>query len=145
MPKEGALLISDHLIADGVTPSFAGQPGTGYSATGGWNLFLNPHTRKLAAAKRFIEWMTDVQAQRILADYYQIPVNVQVREDPEVRGIETMATALAARPVSRPSNVAAYPAVSEAVYSAVNSVLRGKSSPPDALREAHGKINEALR
>jgi multiple sugar transport system substrate-binding protein len=129
-------------------PSFADRPGPGYSASGGWNLYLNPHlrdTRKLAAAKRFIEWMTDVQAQRKLARYYQIPANVQVRSEPVVREDPTMRAALDARPVSRPSQVAAYPAVSEAVYSAVNRALRGELSPPDALRVADGKINATLR
>jgi multiple sugar transport system substrate-binding protein len=134
--------VRDH-VGVAPLPSFADQRGPGYSTSGGWNLYLNPHTQKLAAAKRFIEWMTDVQAQRILARYYQIPANLQARNE-AVRTDQTMATALQARPVPRPSYVAAYPAVSEAVYSAVNSVLRGDSTPSDALREADGKINAAL-
>jgi multiple sugar transport system substrate-binding protein len=134
-------------------PNFADRPGPpgrgGYSAFGGWNLYLNPHiepnSRKLAAAKTFIEWMTDVQAQRILARYYRLPVNETVRNDPALRDDQAMAAALRARPVPRPSHVAAYPEVSKAIYSTVNGVLRGESSPSDAIRQADEKINEALR
>jgi hypothetical protein len=69
---------------------------------------------------------------------------VRVRNDPVWRQDEAMRAAPDARAVPRPSQVAAYPAVSEAVYSAVNGALRGESSPPGALRTADGKINAAL-
>jgi multiple sugar transport system substrate-binding protein len=63
-------------------PTFAGQRGPGFSVIGGWSLFVNPHTRNLRADLTFVSWMSDVQAQRIIASQYsQIPANASVRGD----------------------------------------------------------------
>jgi multiple sugar transport system substrate-binding protein len=48
-------------------PDFADQQGPGWSALGGWNLFVNPHSAQLKADLTFITWMAGPQAQRILA------------------------------------------------------------------------------
>src|SRR5262249_16648552 len=104
-------------------PTFAGQSGSGYSTTGGWGLFINPHSQRLAAAKTFITWMTGVQAQRILAQRSQIPVNVMVRNDRTIRGNPAVAIGLDARPVDRPSDIPEYPDVSKAVYEHVNDAV----------------------
>jgi multiple sugar transport system substrate-binding protein len=126
-------------------PTFAEQSGSGYSTTGGWNLFINPHSQRLDAAKTFIKWMTGVQAQQILARFSQIPVNVTVQGDSTTRENPAVAVGLGARPVGRPSDMPAYPAVSQAVYSNVNDAVNGKSLPEDALRDADQEINRALR
>ncbi len=127
-------------------PTFAGQPGPGYSTIGGWSLFVNPHSRRLAAAKTFIRWLTDVQAQHILTHFSQIPVNVTVRSDSAIRNKNpAVAAGLDAHPVGRPSDMPAYPDVSKAVYSHVNDAVNGSSLPEDALRDADQDINKALR
>jgi multiple sugar transport system substrate-binding protein len=126
-------------------PTFAGQPGPGYSTIGGWSLFVNPHSQRLDAAKTFIKWVTDVQAQQILARFSQIPVNVTVRRDSAIRQNPAVAVGLDARPVGRPSDMPAYPDVSKAVYSHVNDAVNGSSLPEDALRAADRDINKALR
>jgi multiple sugar transport system substrate-binding protein len=126
-------------------PTFAGRPGPGYSAVGGWSLYINPRTRKLDAARTFVDWLTDVHAQRILARFSQIPANARVRGDPDARENPAIATGLAARPVDRPSHTPKYPAVSRAIYSTVNDALDGQPSVEDALREMDGKLGDALR
>jgi multiple sugar transport system substrate-binding protein len=127
-------------------PTFAGQPGPGYSTIGGWNLFVNPHSRRLAAAKKFISWLTDVRAQHILARFSQIPVNVTVRNDSATRNENpAVAVGLDARPVGRPSDMPVYPAVSKAVYLHVNKAVNGESQPEIALQAADQDINKALR
>ena len=40
---------------------------------------MNPSTSHLDAAKTFIDWLTDDQAQLIIADYSHLPVNADVR------------------------------------------------------------------
>lgn len=124
-------------------PTFAGQPGPGYSTTGGWNFFINPHSQRLAAAKTFIRWMTGVQAQRILARLSQIPVNVKVRSDSTIAN-PAVAVGMAASPVGRPSGTPAYPDISKAIYSNINDAVSGKSPPDIALQTADREINKVL-
>ena len=126
-------------------PTFAGRPGPGYSAIGGWSMFVNPHTRELDAVKTFIRWMTDVDAQRILGRLSQIPTNAQVRNHPGTLENPAVNVGLDVNPVARPSNTPRYPGVSRAVYSAVNAVLDGKRSPEAALRDVDRDIDAMLR
>ena len=48
-------------------PTFAGQPQPGYSNIGGWNLYINPHSKNLTADLNFIKCMSGTQAQTIEA------------------------------------------------------------------------------
>jgi multiple sugar transport system substrate-binding protein len=126
-------------------PTFAGQSGPGYSAIGGTNLYINPRTSKLKAALTFIDWLTDVQAQLIVARFSFIPTNVRIRDDPTVRENPAVATGLTAKPVARPSHIPRYPAVSRAIYSTVNDALDGEPSVEEALREMDRKLGDALQ
>ncbi len=79
----------------------------------------------------------------------QIPVNRQVRDEarnapPETRD-DAVVAGLQARAVSRPAGWPAYPAISQAVYSSVQSVLSQGSDPRAALLDASTKIDNALR
>ncbi|WP_239313397.1 MULTISPECIES: extracellular solute-binding protein [unclassified Frankia] len=130
-------------------PTFTGQAGQGFSTTGGWSLYVNPRTRNLDAVEIFIRWLTDVHAQRILLNLSQIPVNRQVRDEarnapPETRD-DAVVAGLQARVVSRPAGWPAYPAISQAVYSSVQSVLSQGADPQAALLDASTKIDNALR
>jgi multiple sugar transport system substrate-binding protein len=131
----------------GVTslPSFAGRSGPGYSTVGGWNLYINPNTHRLDAAKKFIRWMTDVQAQLRLAKLSHIPTNVAVRRDHVAWANPAVAAGLRAARVSRPSNTPEYPAVSRAVYRSLHAALDGKLTPEVALHQADQEINRVLR
>ena len=44
-------------------PAFAGQPTPGYSNIGGWNMYINPHSKNLAADLTFIKFLASDEAQ----------------------------------------------------------------------------------
>ena len=49
-------------------PTFQGKTAPGYSNIGGWNLYINPHSKNIAADLTFIKFMASKQAQMALAD-----------------------------------------------------------------------------
>ncbi len=108
-------------------PRFAGQHGPGYSTIGGWNLFVNPHSRNLGQDLTFLQWMTGPQAQRILAGQFsEIPGNFAVRDSVAVGGGNpVLAAARQTRQVGRPSSTPDYGSLSKTMYSAVHSALPG--------------------
>ncbi|WP_067930711.1 ABC transporter substrate-binding protein [Alicyclobacillus kakegawensis] len=130
----------------GVTalPSFNG--GTGYSTIGGWDLYVNPHTKNLPAALAFIDWMTGKQAQSILAKQFsEIPTNKQVQNDPSVKQKSPIFSIVPkVKYVSRPAQNPNYPAIAKAVYSNVNAALAGSVSTDKALANAAKQIQSAL-
>ena len=127
-------------------PTFAGQAGPGYSVTGGWNMYLNPHSKNIAASVAFVKWMTGVQAQTILATQGgEIPVNAAALADPKVQAANPAYPIAAKNKLrARPSGVAAYSQVSQGIYSNINAALTGASKPADALRAAGKAISAAL-
>ena len=132
----------------GVTnlPTFAGQTGPGYSVTGGWNLYVNPHSKNLAADVDFLKWMTGTQAQTIIAEQGgEIPTVASVLQDPQVQAANPAYPVAAKNKLNaRPSYVAQYSQVSEAIYNNVNAALSGSVSPQAALSSANSQINTAL-
>ena len=46
-------------------PTFAGHPYPGYSNIGGWNLYINPHSKNITADLNFIKFITGTVAQTI--------------------------------------------------------------------------------
>lgn len=132
----------------GVTtlPSFKGNGSSGYSCVGGWDLYVNPHTKNQAAALQFIDWMTGKDAQTILAKRYsEIPTNASVANDPTLKTLSPVFANLAnVKYVSRPSNTPAYPSVSKAIYDNVNQALAGSASVSSALNNANAQITSAL-
>ena len=80
-------------------PTFAGRAGTGYATIGGWDNYLNPHSRHLQADLTFIRWMSGVQAQTILATKAsEIPTNYAVQKNPRVRALNQVLRIVAVRP-----------------------------------------------
>ncbi|MEU6173738.1 ABC transporter substrate-binding protein [Streptantibioticus parmotrematis] len=127
-------------------PTFAGQQGPGYSATGGWNLYVNPHTKNLGASVAFVKWMTSTAAQKIIATQGgEIPSNAAALADPGVQAANPAYPIAAKNKLrARPSNVAAYSQVSQGIYSNVNAALTGSASPQSALSAANKAIDQAL-
>ncbi len=130
-------------------PTFAGQQGTGFSVVGGWNLFVNPHTRNRDADLTFLRWMAGPQAQRILATQFsEIPGNYAVRTSPSVTsGNPVPAAAARTRLISRPSSNPDYDALSQIIYSSIHQALPGPKTtgadPCTTLLAAARKIDPA--
>jgi multiple sugar transport system substrate-binding protein len=127
-------------------PTFAGQTYPGTSNIGGWNLYINPHSKNVNADLTFIRWMTGTTAQTILA--------TQFSEIPTVQSVRTSAAVVAKNPVlatvpktrliPRPAQTPQYAKVSQAIYTNVNSVLAGSVSPSAGLSAAASQINSAV-
>jgi multiple sugar transport system substrate-binding protein len=127
-------------------PTFAGQSTPGYSNIGGWNLYINPHSKNIAADLTFVKWMTSKQAQTIQATQFsQIPTITSVRTDKSI--IKHNANLLVVphtRLVPRPAQTPNYPQVSQAIYQNVSSTLAGQISPKAAVSKMTSLISGAI-
>jgi multiple sugar transport system substrate-binding protein len=126
-------------------PRFADTPGSpaggGFSAVGGWSMYVNPRAAHRDAALAFISWMTDVSAQRILATQGGlIPANQNVRLDPRIGAGSPIEVARKARLVVRPANTPDYPAVTKAIYQNIHQALTRQKTPADSLTESFGLV-----
>ncbi|HEY3871186.1 MAG TPA: ABC transporter substrate-binding protein [Actinocrinis sp.] len=132
----------------GVTnlPTFQGETGPGYSVTGGWNLYINPHSKNIAADVDFLKWMTGTQAQTIMAEQGgEIPVVASVLQNAQVQASNPAYPIAAKNKLNaRPSYVPQYSQISEAIYNNINAALSGSVSPQSALSAANSQINTAL-
>ncbi len=126
-------------------PTFAGHAGTGYATIGGWNLYVNPHSKHLAADLTFINWMTGVQGQTILATKAsEIPTNAAVQRNPQIRKLNPVLSIVSkTHLIARPSQTPQYPAISLAIYSNINAALAGQVSVKQALQTANSQIAQA--
>ncbi len=127
-------------------PTFQGQSYPGYSNIGGWNLYINPHSKNIAADLTFIKWMTGVQAQTIQATQFsQIPTINSVRQSAKViKSNAVLAIVPKTRLIARPAQTPDYAAVSQAIYQNVSAVISGQSSPTAALSNMNSGVNTAL-
>jgi multiple sugar transport system substrate-binding protein len=127
-------------------PTFAGQSAPGYSVTGGWNIYINPHSKNFSADVAFVKWITSPAAQKIIAlQGGEIPTVSSVLQDPTVQSANpAFQVAASNKLVSRPSQVAAYSQVSQGVYSNINAALSGSASPQSALTAADKAISAAV-
>lgn len=109
-------------------PTFAGQQGPGFSVIGGWNLFINPHSRNLTADLTFLRWMVGPQAQRILATQFsEIPSNYAVGTSPSVTSNRPVfAAAARTRRINRPSSAPGYNELSRIIYLTLHQALPAK-------------------
>ena len=126
-------------------PTFAGHPSPGYGTIGGWNLYINPHSKHIQADLTFIKWMTSVPAQTVLASKYsEIPTNNQVQHDPAIRKLNPVLAIVGSEHlVPRPSQSPNYPKVSSAIYQNVNAALSGQVSVKTALNNANNQLASA--
>jgi multiple sugar transport system substrate-binding protein len=127
-------------------PTFAGQPYPGYSNIGGWNLYINPHSKNAAADLKFIKFMASTTAQDILAEKYsEIPTVQSVRTSPAVLAKNpVLATVPKTRLIPRPAGTPNYPQLSTAMYTNVNAALADSTSPSAAMSAAQSQANNAL-
>lgn len=127
-------------------PAFQGTSSPGYSAVGGVDLYVNPHSHHLVADLTLLRWLVDPTAQRLMATRFGIiPVNAAVRAEPAVLSADpVLATMQRARLVAPPAETAKYAAVSEAIFANVNGALTGSNSPAAALRAASSAIDKTL-
>ncbi len=127
-------------------PAFSGEPTPGYSNIGGWNLYINPHSKNINADLTFIKWMSSDTAQNILATKYsEIPTTTSVRNSPSVIALNpVLAIVGKTKLVPRPAGTPNYPALSTAIYTNVNAALAGSTSPSAAMAAAQSQANTAL-
>jgi multiple sugar transport system substrate-binding protein len=127
-------------------PTFQGHPYPGYSNIGGWNLYINPHSKNVAADLTFIKFMASDQAQLDLAKVASsIPTTTAVRNSPAVIALSPpLATVPKTKLVPRPAGTPNYPQLSTAIYTNVNSALAGSKSPSAAMSAAQSDANTAL-
>jgi multiple sugar transport system substrate-binding protein len=127
-------------------PTFQGQSYPGYSNIGGWNMYINPHSKNIAADLKFIEFLASPTAQNILATQYsEIPTTTAVRDSAAVIAENpVLAIVGKTRLVPRPAGTPNYPALSTAIYTNVNAALAGSTSPSAAMAAAQSQANTAL-
>jgi multiple sugar transport system substrate-binding protein len=127
-------------------PTFAGESYPGYSNIGGWNLYINPHSKNIAADLTFIKWMASTKAQDVLSEQYsEIPTVESVRTSPAVLSLNpVLAIVPKTRLVPRPAGTPNYPQLSSAIYTNVNSALAGSVTPAAAMSAAESSANSAL-
>ncbi len=127
-------------------PTFAGQSTPGYSNIGGWNMYINPHSKHIAADLTFIKFLASPAAQDILATKYsEIPTTTAVRDSAAVIALNpVLAIVGKTRLVPRPAGTPNYPALSTAIYTNVNSALAGSATPAAAMANAQKQANSAL-
>src|SRR5215470_3879693 len=132
----------------GVTPlpAFQGQTSPGTSNIGGWNLYINPHSKNVAADLTFIKFLASDQAQLDLATVSSsIPTTTSIRNSPQVVAESpVLATVPKTKLVPRPAGTPNYPQLSTAIYTNVNAALAGSTSPTAALSAAQSAANTAL-
>ncbi len=127
-------------------PTFAGQPTPGYSNIGGWNMYINPHSKNIAADLTFIKFLSSTEAQTILAtEFSEIPTVESVRTSPTVIALNpVLAIVGKTKLVPRPAGTPNYPALSTAIYTNINAALAGSTSPSAALSAAQSQATTAL-
>ena len=116
-----------------------------------WTLFDHKDANRAYWAYEFTRWLTDpAQDERWNVEYGNLPLRASETDSAAFRGqvkalpgLEVMAANSANAKHARPT-VPAYNALSEAVGSAISSVLQGKGEPAAALKGAAAKADEAL-
>lgn len=127
-------------------PTFAGHGDTGYACIGGWDNYINPHTKHLQADLDFVKYMASVPAETILATKAsEIPTNYAVQQNPKVRALNPVLAVVAKEHlIARPSQTPYYAKVSQAIYTNINAALAGQMSPAAALAKANSELSSAV-
>jgi multiple sugar transport system substrate-binding protein len=144
-PSSGGKLTASQ-VGVAPMPTFAGQPTPGYSNIGGWNMYINPHSKNVGADLTFIQWLSTPAAQDILSKRYGfISTVTSVRDDPSVIASNPVfAVVPHTKLVPRPAGTPEYPALSTAIYQNVNGALAGSASPTAAASTMQSAASTAL-
>ncbi len=126
-------------------PTFAGQGSAGYACIGGWDNYINPHSKHIQADLTFIKYMASVPAETILATKAsEIPTNYAVQKNPKVRALNPVLSVVSKQHlIARPSQSPNYAKVSTAIYTNINAALAGQISPKTALSQANSQLASA--
>jgi multiple sugar transport system substrate-binding protein len=127
-------------------PGFAGQTTPGYSNIGGWNMYINPHSKHLGADLTFLQFLSSTTAQDILSQKYGfISTVAAVRSAPAtIAANPVFAIVPNTKLVPRPAGTPDYPALSTAIYQNVNGALAGSATPAAAVASMESAANTAL-
>ena len=128
-------------------PTFQGDPYPGYSNIGGWNLYINPHSKNVTADLDLINFITGTQAQSIEArpPFSEIPTNAAVRANPAIKALNPPFAVLSkTKLVPRPAQNPNYPKISQAIYTNYNAALSGSASPSSAANAMASQLKAAL-
>jgi multiple sugar transport system substrate-binding protein len=144
-PADGGKLTASQVGVEPL-PTFAGQSAPGYSNIGGWNMYINPHSKHLGADLTFIQWLSGTTAQDILSQKYGfISTVTSVRTAPAtIASNPVFAIVPKTKLVPRPAGTPEYPALSTAIYTNVNAALAGSASPSAAVSAMESAANTAL-
>jgi multiple sugar transport system substrate-binding protein len=144
-PSDGGKLTASQV---GVVPlpTFSGQPTPGYSNIGGWNMYINPHSKHLGADLTFIQFLSSTTAQDILSQKYGfISTVAAVRSAPAtIAANPVFAIVPNTKLVPRPAGTPNYPALSTAIYQNVNGALAGSATPAAAVASMESAADTAL-
>ncbi|MGH8989550.1 MAG: ABC transporter substrate-binding protein [Acidimicrobiales bacterium] len=127
-------------------PTYTAKHYAGYSTVGGWDLFVNPHSKNIAADLTFVKYITGKSAQTDLATKWsQIPTISSVQKSPAVKKVNpVLAIISGTRLVARPSGTPDYAQVSQALYQNVSAAVAGTESVKAAIIKANVTINSDL-
>ncbi|KYP81502.1 ABC transporter substrate-binding protein [Ferroacidibacillus organovorans] len=126
-------------------PTFAGHGTAGYATIGGWDNYINPHTKHLAQDLLFVKYLASVPGETILATKAsEIPTNNAVQHNPAVRRLNPVLSIVAEQHlIARPSQSPSYAKVSQAIYTNINAALSGQTSTANALKQANSQLASA--
>jgi multiple sugar transport system substrate-binding protein len=130
-----------------VSPFPSWQGGEAAGILGGYNLAISAFSDAPEAALEFINFVTQPEAQKIMATKATLPpVTAQTYDDPEVQEVMPFATELrTAIEQAKPRPVSpVYPQISEAIYTNVHAVLTGSAQPDAAATKMASDIERAL-
>ncbi|MCL6522297.1 MAG: ABC transporter substrate-binding protein [Firmicutes bacterium] len=127
-----------------VLPDWPG--GTrGPAALGGWNLFINPHSKHVREAVTFIQFLVGPEAQKFIAlKGGHLPVLLSTYEDAQVRAANPF-FALKPTIVPRPSWTPNYPELSSQLQVSLHQILTGQVSPAAGIRQASQAIQQLVQ
>jgi multiple sugar transport system substrate-binding protein len=144
-PADGGKLTASQVGVEPL-PTFSGMSAPGYSNIGGWNMYINPHSKAIGADLTFIQWLSGTTAQDILSQKYGFISTVEsVRSAPAtIASNPVFAVVPKTKLVPRPAGTPEYPALSTAIYTNVNAALAGSSTPAAAVAAMESAANAAL-
>lgn len=127
-------------------PTFTAKDYPGYSVIGGWDLFVNPHSKNIAADLTFIKFLTGTAAQKTLATTFsEIPTLTKVQETSAVKSKNSvLAVVSRTKLVTRPDGTPNYSELSQALYQNISSAMAGQESAKTAIAKASTGVNSAL-
>ncbi len=144
-PADGGKLTASQ-VGVAPLPTFSGMSAPGYSNIGGWNMYMNPHSKNIGADLTFIQWLSGTTAQGILSQKYGfISTVTAVRSSPAVIAANPVfAVVPTTKLIPRPAGTPEYPALSTAIYQNVNAALAGSASPAAAVAAMQSAATAAL-